>query len=270
MLAANAAWGQRLAATDLASRLDRLILALNEPARKGARGDVPKADIGVRRAEEGDARTDEDRNAGENEPMDQASPEEALDRDAAVHIGVPDPGGLELPNNVFGITGDMANDGAGRGRSERAGTQDMARLRPVGPGAKAEDGLIGMAPEQQGIGGREEGFVAVVLCVMWEPIDRAVAPRNEPIDADANKDRGLHAGALCPLTTRVSCAPRFVHASERAATNRWPGGRLHAVVRLRVAHARTGEMNVSPVLVVYTVVLTVENEGAAELGGELE
>lgn len=29
-------------------------------------------------------------------------------------------------------------------------------------------------------------------------------------------------------------------------------------------------MNVSPVLVVYTVVLTVENEGAAELGGELE
>src|SRR5215510_2246510 len=58
-----------------------LVLRLDETAREGARRDVPQDDVPAEFAEERDAAADENGDAGDDEALDQAGLEKALDRD---------------------------------------------------------------------------------------------------------------------------------------------------------------------------------------------
>src|SRR5262245_5977871 len=62
------------------------ILALNEPAFEGLRRNVTKGDVPQQGAEEGNPTTDEHRDPRDDKTAYQAVSNEALDRDAAVHV----------------------------------------------------------------------------------------------------------------------------------------------------------------------------------------
>lgn len=72
------------------------ILTLNNAARKMAGGDMLEGNIPLERAKQRDARTDEHRNTGDDEPLYQAGLQKPLDREPAIDIDMLDAACLEL------------------------------------------------------------------------------------------------------------------------------------------------------------------------------
>src|SRR5262249_61453981 len=77
---------------------------------------------------------------------------------------------------------------AGRGPRRPAGADDDA-LASVGPGGKAEHGVVRAAAEHHRVDAVEEHPVAVLLVVeALEPVESAVRPSDEAVEADGDKD----------------------------------------------------------------------------------
>lgn len=65
-----------------------LIFTLHQAAAIAARCNVAQTDVAWHRAKQGDARSDEYRNASDHQSVDQSSRQESLNGDAPVYIGV--------------------------------------------------------------------------------------------------------------------------------------------------------------------------------------
>src|SRR5262245_17861869 len=76
-------------------------------------------------------------------------------------------------------------DGSGRGGTR---TENENGFLAVGPRAKAQDRLEGLAADDQRIHSGHELIVAVRLAVRREPIESAISSSNETVEAGADKD----------------------------------------------------------------------------------
>lgn len=74
------------------------------------RADTPEPDVAVRGPEEGNAGPDENGNAGDDQPLDEARAQEALDGDPAVDVGVLYPIGTQPVHDVAGPAGKVPHE----------------------------------------------------------------------------------------------------------------------------------------------------------------
>ena len=97
-----------------------------------------EGDITLERAKERDAGTDEHRNTGDNEPVDETGVEKALDREPAIDVDVLDAARLEPRHDIGRLSGHVLHDGPRRSRRNRTTAEHKDRLLSVGPPVKSE------------------------------------------------------------------------------------------------------------------------------------
>jgi hypothetical protein len=85
-----------------------------------AGGDVTEMDVARQGAEEGDAVSDEHRDARDDEAVNEARAQKLLNGDAAVHIDVLDAAGSEFGNNFGGRPGHLLDAASTHGGESRA------------------------------------------------------------------------------------------------------------------------------------------------------
>src|SRR6266480_3265742 len=184
------------------------ILALDEAAGVMTRGDVLKRDVTFYCAEERDPTTDEDGNARDDEAVNEPGLKKPLNRDPAIHVNVSDAPSCKLHHDVRWRPGHALHRSAGGCRSERMSAEHKHRLRPIGPGAKGQDSLERLAPDDYRIHRGHELIVAVWFATArFEKIELTVGPSDEAVEAGANKDGCFHCTApmLPPNGSRLSC-----------------------------------------------------------------
>ncbi len=124
-----------------------MILALDEAAGVVARGDVFKRDVALYCAEERDPATDEDGNARDYEAVNEPGVKKPLNRDAAIHVNVPDAPSCKLCHDVGRRPGHALHDRSGRCGGERMSAEHEHRFLPIGPGGQRQDGIERLAPD---------------------------------------------------------------------------------------------------------------------------
>src|SRR6266571_3010966 len=123
------------------------ILALDEAAGVMTRGDMLKRDVTFYWAEERDPTTDEDGNARDDEAVNEPGLKKPLNRDPAIHVNVSDAPSCKLHHDVRWRPGHALHRSPGGCRGERMSAEHEHRLCPIGPGAKRQDSLERLAPD---------------------------------------------------------------------------------------------------------------------------
>jgi len=182
--------------------MDDFVLGLDQAAVVVPGCDVAEREIAGEDAEERDSLSDENRDAGDGEVLDEARAQETLDGDAAVDVEVPGSTGGELGDDLGGRAGhlldrffwDVGHGGEIKGRA----AEDDDALRAVGPGrCEAEDGFEGLAADDERVDLGHELFKAVgYAAAELEEVEATIWPRDESIYAGSDKDRGFHSANL--------------------------------------------------------------------------
>src|SRR3989442_4734317 len=183
-------------------------------------GDMFEGDITLERAKQRDARTDEHRNTGDNEPVYEAGLQKPLDREPAIDVDMLDAARLERRHDVGRSSGHLLHYCPRRMRSNRPTAEHEDRLLSVGPLVKAEGRLEGLSPDDQCIHRGHEFLVAMRFNLGWEKIEGAVGSSDEAVEAGANKDGCFHCRVLMlpPNGSRFSCAARRLSEHEHNAS----------------------------------------------------
>ena len=188
------------------------VVALDQPPREGRRRDVLPSQVAVQAAEEGDPLTDEDREPGDDELVDQVLAQEALDGLAAVDVDA----GPALPTQLLQqIARRKRRDG--RLVAERLGDLGHRRAQHgqgpilVVPDTEPDDQLEGRPAHDDGVDVGEERGPAVVLVLRLvgagEPVDAAVGTGDVAVEAGGAVDDGRRTfGHVTPL---LVCRPRL-------------------------------------------------------------
>ena len=144
--------------------------------------------------EEGNTPADEDGDTGDDEAVDEARGEEALDGDAAVDVGVFESAGAELADNFGGCAGHLVDDPVfDPGEILRLGAEDHDGLFAIEPLAVAHDELVGSAAEDDDVDGGVELLQTMRLVTAGvEEVDGVIEAGQKAVDADATKDGKLH------------------------------------------------------------------------------
>src|SRR5581483_538733 len=156
-----------------------------------------EGDIAPQWPKERDARTDEHRNPGDDEPVNQAGLKELLNGDPAIHVDVLDSAVLELRHNLGGRAAHPLDYGTRRSGRDRMTAEHKHRLFTVRPLIEAQGCLERLAADDQRIHRDDEVIVSVRFATTWrEKIEGAVRSSNKPVEARADKDRCLHTSFL--------------------------------------------------------------------------
>src|SRR5438093_4869666 len=123
------------------------ILALDEAAGVLVRATVLKNDVTLNLAEQRDPATDEDGNARDYEAVNEPSLMKPLNRNPAILVNVSDATSCKLRHDVRGRPGHSLHHSSGRCGVERSSAEHEHGLLPIGPGAKRQDGLERLAPD---------------------------------------------------------------------------------------------------------------------------
>lgn len=172
---------------------------MDEAAFEGLGGDVAEGNVVGDGSEEGDAFSNEDRDAGDDEAVDEAGGEELLDGLASVHVDVLEAALFELGGDSAGIAGDGFDDGAlERGKVRLAVGEDEDGFLSVSPRAGEGAGNVkGAAADEDGVNGGPELVEAVgSLARRVEKVEGVVGTGEEAVDTDAAKDGEFHVGKL--------------------------------------------------------------------------
>lgn len=165
------------------------------------RGDVAKVDIFGQRAEQWNSLTDEHGNSRDREAVNLAGPEEVLDGDSSVDVGMLDASCGQLRNNFCGGAGHLLDFAALHFRKiQRAAAQNYDSFVAVGPFGKSEDDLEGFSADHNGIDAGEELGVAVrFAAIRRKKVESIVRTRDEAVDAGADEYGSDHANAWIDL-----------------------------------------------------------------------
>src|SRR6185503_5693287 len=201
------------------------VFTLDQPGSVLPGGDVLQSNIVRQRSKEGNALTQQHRDPGYDQPLNQAGPEKTLDGDAPVHVDMAHAALFQLTNDVLGGAGALFHSGASRRRVQGSPAQHIDRLLAVGPGIEGKDRFIRLPTDDQRVHRRHEGFVAVFLAAtVREPIQATVGSSDEAVEAGADENGGLHPrtnlrwvtfGAATVFTSRRPCRS-FVPLNSRS------------------------------------------------------
>src|SRR3989441_1785954 len=195
------------------------VLTLDEAAGVLARHDVLERDIALQRAKERDPGTDQHRNAGDNEALNQPSLKKPLNWDPAIHINMLDAAGGKLRHDDGRSPRQPLHYRAERRSGERASAEHEHPLLTIGPRLKGQNRLERLAAYDQRIHRRHEFVVAVGFATAWwQEVEIAVGSSDEAVEAGANKDGCLHCRILMlpPKQRIVPVAGRHLSAPTSA------------------------------------------------------
>src|ERR1700722_18282506 len=108
------------------------------------------------------------------------------------------PGGRKFRNNFRGRTGHLLHGpSANPGEIDGVAAEYYDALVPVGPGWESENDLESLAANHKRINVCQELVVAVgFAAVRRQKVELAVRPRDEAVNAGADKHRDRHGGFL--------------------------------------------------------------------------
>ena len=138
--------------------------------------------IAGERPKQGNPTAEKHRDTRDDQALDQACFQEALDGHSAIHINLLEATCAESRYHFWGRAGHHVTHGAvGRPQRCRPCAEHHDRLCPIGPGIKGEDRLKGLAADDDGIDRRDELVVPMRLAtVRWQPVQcpscRAMKP----------------------------------------------------------------------------------------------
>jgi hypothetical protein len=194
-------------------------------------GDVPEAEIAGERAEERNALSEKDGDAGNGEVLDETRTQEALYGNATINIKMLGSGGGESGDDLGRWTGHLFDrilgDTGQSGEIEGRAAKDDDPLRVIGPGwDETEDGFESLAAHDDCVDLGDELFKAMGFAVPGrEEVKASIWPRNEAIDAGSNKDRGFHSANL---VFAVRAVKNFYQLVKRGSAKN--GGLLNSKV----------------------------------------
>lgn len=170
-----------------------LVLTLDQASPILSRRDVLQRDIVGERTEEGASGANQYWHAGDHESLDAPGAEEALNRDAAIHVRVANPPGIKLDHNVGWFPGHALYDRTVRHPRKGASAEYKDRLLSVRPLGKGQNRFISVATNHQCIHAGEELLVTVRFTASgWEKVERAIGPGEVAVEARAHKDGCFH------------------------------------------------------------------------------
>src|SRR5262245_59965554 len=176
--------------------LPQLVLALDQAARIGPRRDVTKSNVLRQGREQRNTLADQHRNASDDETIDKPGPKESLNRDATVDVEVLGPArGKCGPDLRRGAAHLLHHASARRRAGEDDGvtTQDHDLLLPVWPRLERHYRLERLPTDDDRVDARDELVVTVRLAAAsGQPVQAAIRPCNEAIDARSDEHRHLH------------------------------------------------------------------------------
>src|SRR5574341_2404547 len=136
-------------------------LALDQSARIVPRHDVTEPDVVRQAAEKGDPVAAEHGHARDDEALDKTRAQEPLDRDPTIDVEVAGAAGGEPRDDLSRRTAHLLDDtSSSRGQVEGPAAQHHHPLAAIGPGLEAQDGLEGLAPDDDRIDAGDELVVA--------------------------------------------------------------------------------------------------------------
>src|SRR5205809_2293938 len=168
--------------------------------------DMLQGDIAAKRAKQWDAGADEHRNTGDNEALNEASLQELLNSDPAIHIDMPDAAGLKLRHDLGWSPGHPLHHCPSRSGGDRTTTEHENGLLAVGPPIEAQDRLERLAADDQCVHRGNKLIIPVRFATAGrEKIEGAVRTSDEAVEASANKDGCFHRprSSCCRLTDRA-------------------------------------------------------------------
>jgi hypothetical protein len=146
-------------------------------------------------AEEGNAFAYEHGDTRDDEAVNQSGAQELLNRDSAVDVEVVDTTGSELRNDLCRGAGhlfDQASTGCGEvsdAPTQGSTAQDDYALIAIWPGPKRQNRLEGVAAHHDGIDASYKFVLAMGFpAACRQEVEAAVWPRNEAVEAGADKD----------------------------------------------------------------------------------
>ncbi|HKW88384.1 MAG TPA: hypothetical protein VJN21_06480 [Candidatus Acidoferrales bacterium] len=151
---------------------------------------MAKGDVAGERAEQGDACADQYGHARDCHPVDATGGEEALNRDAAVYVGVFEAAGFELLYDFRRFPRQLLDYAAFDGRKvERTATEYDDGLLSVRAVAECEHDFEGLAADHYDVDARVEFVKAVRLMpARVQEIESVIRAGEKAIDADSTKD----------------------------------------------------------------------------------
>jgi hypothetical protein len=159
-----------------------IVLALNQATRIVPSGYVAEPNVVRQGAEERNSISNEHRYARDNEALNEPRAQELLNRDPAVDIDVAGATRSELRDDVSRRPGHLFNNAsARRGQVNGTTTQDHHALVTIGPRAKGQNLLEGLATDHNRIDACNElvvavGFAAALGQKIGSPFGRAMKP----------------------------------------------------------------------------------------------
>jgi len=155
---------------------------------------VAEAHIAQQRAEQGNSVSDENRHSGDNQPLNQPCAKKTLDGNATIDVKTMGPGGRKSRNNFRRRTGHLLHGpSANPGEIYGVAAEYYDALVPVGPGWESENDLESLAANHKRINVGHELVVAVgFAAVRRQKVELAVRPRDEAVNAGADKHRDRH------------------------------------------------------------------------------
>ena len=173
------------------------VLALHKAARVLTRRHVREQDIVLQRAKEWNPRSDQHRDARDDEPLNEPRLKKPLNRYSAIDVDMFEATSGEQQHDLAWSARQVLNDCTRRRGGERATAEDEHGLLGVGPRIKGQDRFECISADDQRVHCGHEFIVAVRLATAWgKKVEIAVASRNEAIKTRPDKDRCLHWSVL--------------------------------------------------------------------------
>ncbi len=191
---------------------DDLVLALNQAARIVPGGYVAEPNVARQAAEERNSLSNEHWHSSDDEALNGPRTQEPLNGDAAVDVQVVDPTNGKLGNNLSGRSAHLFHNATAHcGQIDGAAAQDHDALVTVRPRIKSQNRLESLSADHNGIDAGYKLFVAVrFAAALRQKVESTVRPRNEPVDARADKDRYAHRRLLTGGRLTIN-SNRFSH-----------------------------------------------------------
>src|SRR5215472_2588467 len=205
--------------------LTPLVSNLRKPGGKALRIDEPQRGLGIAAREERATAAEDQRDDVDRELAHQVLAEEAADQRAAVDIDSADSLAIEpLGERARGARPQFLAV-ARLGRATGADDHPLAAVRPL---RKTKHGIVCSAADYHRVDAGEEVTIAVVLAVKrLEPVEAAVRPGDEAVEADANEDGEAHIhrssqrqdGNVCTVELSATQRTRICSPSPKMRCN---------------------------------------------------
>jgi len=162
------------------------------------RGDVSERHVVRKAAEKRNAFADEHRDAGDDEPLNEARAQKSLNGDAAVDVEVVSARGREAPDDFGGLAAHLFDDAADDdGKIDGTTAQHHDACFSIRPRTELENDVERVAADDNRVDAGHEFVVSVRLAAAGrQKIEIAIQSRNEAVDAGADEDGCSHADDL--------------------------------------------------------------------------